>query len=156
MKILVSVQNLYPPKGGAELSLQSIILRLSETHDVYVLQPCVGKLLMTNNNKVKILNKKINFPISLLWFGVGSNKYLTFFSTVCIQVPLWKKELEKAIHDINPDVILTQQSFAVPTIEVSKKIINRLFYFFVIMTIFHLFRLWMAKGLLEKIFYTDY
>jgi len=29
--------------------------------------------------------------------------------------------LEKAIHDINPDVILTQQSFAVPTIEVSKK-----------------------------------
>jgi len=69
MKILVSVQNLYPPKGGAELSLQSIILRLSETHDVYVLQPCVGKLLMTNNNKVKILNKenKLSYLIIMVW-----------------------------------------------------------------------------------------
>lgn len=110
MKILISVENFNPPKGGAEHSLITLAKKLAEKYEVYVIQP--GR-----NNEVKYLDQ----------IKVIVKKTPVFFSRWLIRsYPMlkalyWKKVLEKEISEIEPNLILTQLNFAPPSIDIAVK-----------------------------------
>lgn len=121
MKILISVQYFEPPFGGAERSLITLAKKMSEKHDVYVIQP--GKMNDTRTvGSIKILEQEVPFQYKLLWHDLlSSPKWKYHISPIIFQAKYWRKVLEKNIIAIKPDLILTQLNFAPPSIDVAVK-----------------------------------
>ena len=121
MKILISVEHFSPPVGGAETFLISLAQQLARKHEVIVLQ--AGRF---SNDKAKgrlrIIERKISFPQSILWFNLRYSPKLKYhISPVIWQAHHWKNYIDEVIQECNPDLILTQLNFSPPTVDVAKK-----------------------------------
>jgi glycosyltransferase involved in cell wall biosynthesis len=121
MKILVSVQYFYPPVGGAEHSLISIVKKLAETHDIYVLQ--LGEYEKTRElDQIKLINVKIPLHYKLMLYDqLKSPRWIYHLSPIIFQAQYWKKNIEEQISEIDPDLIITQLNFAPPTVDIAVK-----------------------------------
>jgi len=121
MRILISVEYFLPPVGGAEISLATLAQQLAQKHEVIVLQ--AGKF---SGNEVKgelrVINKKVPFPQSILWFNHQySSKLKYHISPVIWQAHHWTNNIEEVVEEWNPNLILTQLNFGPPTVDVAKR-----------------------------------
>jgi len=121
MKILISVEYFSPPVGGAEISLISLVQQLARKHEVIVLQAAKSP-----NDELKgglrVIDKKIPFPQSILWFDHRySSKLKYHISPVIWQACHWMKYIDTVVKECNPDLILTHLNFSPPTVSVAKK-----------------------------------
>ena len=102
MKILFAAETLYPPIGGADISIRTLLDKLSEKNDVTAVY--FGKKF---NAKFKTL------PVNIKKFrGSWINAYMNYIK--------WKKIIKKTIDEINPDVIITQEFFTAATVEAAE------------------------------------
>lgn len=121
MKILISVQHFSPPIGGAEYSLLTLAKKLSEKHEIYVLQSGRNDD-MKKLDKTKIIVEKIHNSHKLISYDqLFSPWWVYHISPVIFQAKRWKKILESKINDIKPDLIITQLNFAPPSIDIAVK-----------------------------------
>jgi len=107
MKIFVAVQKYYPAVGGAEKSLKNLVDELAKNHSVTVYQ--AG----TNNKRFKdgdVVIQNINMvsdPHCLL--------------PIILQAVRWRQRFNLHVEAIKPDLIITQLSFAAPSIDVARE-----------------------------------
>jgi len=104
MKILAVEEHLLNPLGGGELSFRTLLTELSRNHVVCA----VGKRVSDPF--------QANFPV--LGFSVFEiprthmlNKYLVFRQV--------ERQVAKYIERISPDILITQQDFAAPSVKVA-------------------------------------
>jgi glycosyltransferase involved in cell wall biosynthesis len=124
MKIIFLSENLYPPKGGAELSILTLLSELSKKNMVIAF--CIGeenRIIKKRNLIIHIIKKpKIfdqTFILSkILRVIVNINYFLNIW---------WKYFLKKIIDKIKPDILITQLNLVPSSIEIAndktKKII---------------------------------
>lgn len=110
MNILITVENFYPPLGGAEYSLTTIAKKLSNKHNLCVIQAGETEEVI-NLDRIKVIKKKIPFPLQ---------KILPQ-SFPLLKAFYWKKVLEKNLTEIKPDLIITQLNFSPPSITIASK-----------------------------------
>lgn len=121
MKILISVQYFFPPVGGAERSLITLAKKISEEHEVCILQSGNYNEARKIDN-INILVQKVPLLYKLIWFDkFSSPNWHYHISPLILQATYWEKVLEKKINQIKPDLILTQLNFASPTIDIAVK-----------------------------------
>jgi len=107
MRILLSVKNFYPPRGGAALTIYTLIRYLSKKHEVIVVQR--GK----SNSTLRVNGIRIFFR---RLFTTGDFRYASVF----FENKRWLRILKKIVSRIDPDVILTQLDLVPSTIEVAR------------------------------------
>ncbi len=98
MKILFSAQNFLNQVGGAEISAQTILKRLSEKHEVHVVSVGCGGDYEWEGINVHEIDCSNRIP------------YINF---------LWSKHLNSI--DVKPDLVITQVNAAAPTVFWAKK-----------------------------------
>lgn len=103
MKILFSAETMYPPLGGADISLITLLNKLGEKHDVRAVY--IGEKF---GAKFRILPQKIK-----KYKGNWINAFINYWK--------WKKLVVKLIREERPDLILTQELFTPATVEAAKK-----------------------------------
>lgn len=121
MKILISAEYFSPPIGGAEISLATLAQQLAQKHEVIVLQ--AGKFSGNEvKDKLRMIDKKVPFPQSVLWFDRRYSSILKYhISPVIWQAHQWTNNIDEVVDKYNPDLILTQLNFGPPTVDVAKK-----------------------------------
>jgi glycosyltransferase involved in cell wall biosynthesis len=121
MRIMISVQYLYPSVGGAEQSLITLVNELSKNHEIFVLQP--GDYNgFEKVGRINLLTQKIPLRYVPIWYDILRSPRLMFhFSPVIFQATCWGKILEDKIRKINPDLIITQLNFAAPSVDIAVK-----------------------------------
>lgn len=99
MKILFAAETLYPPIGGADISLRTLLTKLSEEgHEITALY--CGEMFDANFN---LLPKKLKkYP------GVWINSFLNYNK--------WKKVVKDKVLEQKPDLIITQEFFTAATV----------------------------------------
>lgn len=101
MRIFASEENLLSPQGGGELSFETLLSYLSKNNEILSVGKCVKHPL------------KPLFPVSqILLFETNThmlNKYLVFKQL--------ERSLKKKMKSFSPDLVITQQDFAAPTIK---------------------------------------
>jgi glycosyltransferase involved in cell wall biosynthesis len=102
MKILAVEENLLRPLGGGELSFRTLLRELSERHDIY----SFGKRV---SESVHADFSTSGFPVFEMPRTYMLSKYLVFKQV--------ERQVERYIKQIDPDLILTQQDFAAPTLK---------------------------------------
>jgi len=107
MKILFSAENFYPLIGGAEITVYTLFKELCKRNKIYVI--CAGdKDREFQVDKIQIYQKK-KLQIRGRWFHL------------LMAYKHWKKILSKIVRRVRPDIVLTQLSFAPPTVKVAKE-----------------------------------
>ena len=107
MKILFSAENFYPLIGGAEITVYTLFKELCKRNKIYVI--CAGdKDRKFQVDKIQIYQKK-KLQIRGRWFHL------------LMAYKHWKKILSKIVRRVRPDIVLTQLSFAPPTVKVAKE-----------------------------------
>lgn len=109
MRILVSVEYFYPPYGGAEVSLFTLLKKLAEKHEIFVLYS--GK----ERRKFRINS------IDITSVSVPKTKLRGGWVKWFFYLKQWEKIIIKAIRQIKPDLILTQLNFSSPTAKIAEK-----------------------------------
>lgn len=108
-KILVSVRNFYPIIGGAELSMYTLINRLSKENEVHVIYNG-----LSNNDTAKdglhIHERAIDIDVPQFWH-----------LKTCLECYKFGSVLDGYISENEPDIILTQLQFALPSVEIARK-----------------------------------
>ena len=121
MKILISVQHFSPAIGGAEYSLLTLAEKLSEKHDIYVLQSGINDDIKKLDESNITIQKIHNSHKLISYDELFSPWWVYHISPVIFQAKRWKKILENQINDIKPDLIITQLNFAPPSIDIAAK-----------------------------------
>jgi glycosyltransferase involved in cell wall biosynthesis len=103
MKILAVEENLLNPHGGGELSFQTLLERLSESHNIFAF----GKCIRVPANVIRY--SLSGFHVFEMPRAQFLNKYLVFKQV--------EQQIAKYIRRISPDLILAQQDFAAPTLK---------------------------------------
>lgn len=104
LKILFSAETLYPPIGGADISIITLLNKLSEKHDVSAVY--IGEKF---NSKFKIYPQKIK-----RYKGNWINAFFNYNK--------WQRILKDIIRKENPDFIITQELFTPATHETKENI----------------------------------
>lgn len=106
IKILFASENLYPPIGGADITLYTLMNKLKEKgFDVYSVY--AGKKVP--NSKIKL------YPIRMKrLYGQWINLF--------IHLKKWRKKLYELTKDINPDIIVTWDTLIPITAEIAIKL----------------------------------
>ncbi len=103
MNILIVSKKLYPPIGGAELSMLAIAKRLSNIHKVSMLVHGDGDIEGPQNIKVRGIDAAV--PM------VRGQWIVRFFENL-----KWQRLVRRVLEESKPDIVLTQLEFAAPTI----------------------------------------
>ncbi len=106
MKILAVEENLLRPRGGGELSFRTLLGKLSERHDVFSFGKQVPEPVHTG------------FPASGLPVFEMPRTYMLSKYLVFKQV---ERQIGRYIEQISPDIVLTQQGFAAPTLKAASR-----------------------------------
>lgn len=106
MKILISVQYFNPPVGGAEISLYSIAKELAKNHEVIVLQAGTKNDTQWSSNII-IETRKV---------PIYDKHWLFSINNQCNE---WAKIIDGYVREIKPDLIITQNNFTAPTVDIA-------------------------------------
>jgi len=108
-KILVSVRNFYPIIGGAELSMYTLLNRLSKDNEVHVISNGLSNNEITKDG-LHIHERAAAINIPQFW------QIRTY-----MECKKWVSLLDNFVSENKPDIILTQLEFALPSVEIAQK-----------------------------------
>ena len=109
MHVLIASKRLYPPIGGAELSMLGIAKRLSRIHKVSMLIQGTGNVKAPENIGVITIDPEMSI-LRGQWI------------TQLFESLKWRKLTRKVLRETKPDVVLTQLDFSAPTILASNDV----------------------------------
>ena len=121
MKILVSVEHLYPGFGGAEVYLDKFLRRLAEKHTIQVIES-EGLPQASPGSRITVETPSIPLPFRLLWYKYHSSPRWKYqFSPIMLQSICWRGIVEKKIREYAPDLLLTQQNLSAASIDAARR-----------------------------------